>query len=236
MAGTSGKDRDGRVYSAPGDAVVQRRPVVVSRYRGFTRANHWLTAACMILLLLSGFAFFHPSLYWLTGLFGGGQTARWLHPLIGLVLVLSFFGLFVQMWRLNLPVREDLTWARHMPDLLRGDEEKLPALGKYNLGQKLVFWGMAGLILVLIVTGVMIWEQYFPHLVSIPVRRVAVVVHALAALGCVFIFILHVYAAIWTRGTLRAMTRGTVTGGWAFRHHRKWLRELAGRRGSGPAE
>lgn len=236
MAGTSGKARDGRVYSAPGDALVQRRPVVVSRYRGFTRANHWLTAACMILLLLSGFAFFHPSLYWLTALFGGGQTARWLHPLIGLVLVLSFFGLFVQMWRLNLPVREDLAWARHVPDLLRGDEEKLPDLGKYNLGQKLVFWGMAGLILVLIVTGVMIWEQYFPHLVSIPVRRVAVVVHALAALGCVFIFILHVYAAIWTRGTLRAMTRGTVTGGWAFRHHRKWLRELAGRRGSGPAE
>ncbi len=23
------------------------------------------------------------------------------------------------------------------------------------------------------------------------------------------------------------MTRGTVTGGWAWRHHRKWLRELA---------
>ena len=35
--------------------------------------------------------------------------------------------------------------------------------------------------------------------------------------------------AIWVRGTIRAMTSGTVTGGWAWRHHRKWLRELVTR-------
>ena len=220
---------ESRVHSAPGDHIASTRPVLVSRYRGFTRINPWITAACMIVLLLSGFAFFHPSLYGLTALFGGGQTARWLHPIVGLVLVLSFFGLFVQMWRLNLPRREDAEWSRKIGDVIQGNEENLPELGKYNLGQKLVFWGMAGLILVLVVTGVMIWEEYFPGLVSIPVRRVALAVHAIAAVLTVLVFILHVYAAIWTRGTLRAMTRGTVTGGWAFRHHRKWLRELAAR-------
>ena len=95
---------------------------------------------------------------------------------------------------------------------------------------------MAALIVVLIVTGVMIWQQYFPDLVSIPARRWAVLGHSLAAVLIILTFILHVYAAIWTRGTIRAMTRGTVTGGWAWRHHRKWLRELAGREGRGPAE
>ena len=40
------------------------------------------------------------------------------------------------------------------------------------------------------------------------------------------VWIVHVYAAIWVRGTIRAMTKGQVTGGWAWRHHRKWLREL----------
>jgi formate dehydrogenase subunit gamma len=40
------------------------------------------------------------------------------------------------------------------------------------------------------------------------------------------VWIIHVYAAIWIRGTIRAMTRGSVTGGWAWRHHRKWLRDL----------
>jgi len=220
---------DSRIHSAPGDAIVRARPVEVSRYRAFTRINHWITAACAVVLLLSGFAFFHPSLYWLTHLFGNGQAARWLHPIVGLVMALSFFGLFVQMWRLNLPRREDADWVRHAPDLLRGNEEAMPELGKYNAGQKLVFWGMAGLIALLLVTGVMIWEEYFPGLVSIPVRRVALVVHAVSALLMLLLFVLHVYAAIWTRGTLRAMTRGTVTGGWAFRHHRKWLRELVAR-------
>ena len=236
MTAAGGMMADKRLYSAPGDAIETKDPVLVSRYRGFTRLNHWVTAACMIVLLISGFSFFHPSLFWMTGLFGGGQATRWLHPLVGLVLVASFLLLFVQMWRLNLPRREDVEWSLKIGDLLKGNEDALPELGKYNAGQKVVFWGMSGLIVLLVATGVMIWEEYFPHLVSIPTRRIAVAVHALAAFGTILIFIAHVYAAIWTRGTIRAMTRGTVTGGWAFRHHRKWLRELAGRQERNPSE
>ncbi|SMO95967.1 formate dehydrogenase subunit gamma [Paracoccus laeviglucosivorans] len=225
-----------RIYSQSGDHIETTAPVTVSRYRGFTRANHWVTAASLIVLLLSGMALFHPSLYFLTALFGGGQVTRWLHPFVGILLFLSFLILFLQLWRLNLPRPEDATWVSHIGDVVRGEEEKLPELGKYNAGQKFIFWGMSALIVVLIGSGVMIWEQYFPQLVSIPVRRVAVLVHSLAAVAIILIFILHVYAAIWTRGTLRAMTRGTVTGGWAWRHHRKWLRELAGREKRDPAE
>ncbi len=224
------------VYSEPGDRIESTRPVTVSRYRGFIRANHWITALSLILLLLSGLAFFHPSLYFLTGLFGGGQTARWLHPVIGVVLFVSFMVMFIQLWRLNLPTPDDRKWLNQIGDVVKGNEENLPELGKYNAGQKFIFWGMTLLIVVLIVSGVMIWEQFFGDLVSIPTRRWAVLTHALAAVAIILVFILHVYAAFWTRGTLRAMTRGTVTGGWAYRHHRKWLRELAGRRQNGPAE
>lgn len=225
-----------RIFSQPGDRIETTHPVTVSRYRGFTRANHWLTAASLIVLALSGLALFHPALFFLTGLFGGGQTTRWLHPFVGILLFFSFLVLFLQLWRLNLPRPEDVTWVENMDELIKGHEDKLPELGKYNAGQKFIFWGMSALIVVLITSGVMIWEQYFPHLVSIPVRRWAVLTHALAAVGIILIFILHVYAAIWTRGTLRAMTRGTVTGGWAWRHHRKWLREVARRQDTPPAE
>ena len=223
-------------YSEPGDRIESTRPVTVSRYRGFIRVNHWVTALSLILLLLSGLAFFHPSMYFLTGLFGGGQTARWLHPIIGVVLFVSFLVMFVQLWRLNLPNKDDKAWLSQFGDVVKGNEDKLPELGKYNAGQKFIFWGMTALIVVLIVTGVMIWEQFFGDLVSIPVRRWAVLIHAVSAVAIILIFILHVYAAFWTRGTLRAMTRGTVTGGWAYRHHRKWLREVARRRQNGPAE
>lgn len=225
-----------RYYSQPGDRIETTAPVTVSRYRGFTRMNHWVTALSLIVLLLSGLALFSPHLYFLTGLFGGGQTTRWLHPIAGIVLFFSFLVLFLQLWRLNLPRPEDATWVENIGDVVTGHEEKLPELGKYNAGQKFIFWAMSVLIVVLIGSGIMVWEQYFPDLVTLPVRRWAMLVHSLAAVAIILVFILHVYAAIWTRGTIRAMTQGTVTGGWAWRHHRKWLRELAGRDGSGPAK
>jgi len=55
------------------------------------------------------------------------------------------------------------------------------------------------------------------------------VVHALCAIGAILIWIVHVYAAIWVKGTLRAMPRGSVTGGWAWKHHRKWFRQEVGK-------
>ena len=46
----------------------------VSRYTAAARFNHWITAVSLILLALSGLALFHPSLFFLTGLFGGGAV------------------------------------------------------------------------------------------------------------------------------------------------------------------
>jgi formate dehydrogenase subunit gamma len=51
-------------------------------------------------------------------------------------------------------------------------------------------------------------------------------VHAIAAVFAISVWIIHIHAAIWVRGTIRAMIRGSVTGGGAWRHHRKWLRGL----------
>ena len=130
----------------------------------------------------------------------------------------------------------DFVWLSRIKDVVSGNEEKLPELGKYNAGQKFIFWAMTGLILVLIVSGLAIWEQYFAPYTSIPTRRIAVLAHSIAAVLIICVFILHVYAGIWTRGTLRAMTHGSVTGGWAWRHHRKWLKELADQRKVDPAE
>lgn len=225
-----------KVKKDPEDSIDVGPPITVSRYGPGKRLNHWITASSLILLLLSGLAMFHPWLFFLTALFGGGQNTRTLHPWIGVVLFFSFFIFFFQLWRLNLPNRDDVRWTAQIGDLVRGHEEKLPELGKYNAGQKLIFWGMTFFILILIVTGITIWDQYFLDYTAISTKRVALLIHSLSAVLIILLFILHVYAAFWTRGTLRAMTRGTVTGGWAWRHHRKWFKELAGRRRSDPAE
>ena len=54
----------------------------------------------------------------------------------------------------------------------------------------------------------MIWDQYFCGYTTIEQKRLAVLVHALAAVAIICVWIVHVYAAIWVRGTIRAMTRG----------------------------
>ncbi|MFG1186152.1 MULTISPECIES: formate dehydrogenase subunit gamma [Xanthobacter] len=223
-----------------GDAVHPGRPVQVDRYTVGARINHWVTAISLILLAISGLALFHPSLYFLTGLFGGGQLTRTIHPWIGVVLFFSFAGMFLRFWKANLWKSEDGTWMRRLRDVIAGHEEKLPELGKYNAGQKLVFWGMSLLIMVLITSGVVIWQAYFATYTTIEQQRIALLVHALAAVAIICVWIVHVYAAIWVKGTISAMTKGQVTGGWAWRHHRKWFRELVSSRKSGtrgtPAE
>ena len=211
-----------------GDNIHAGRPVTVDRYTSGARINHWITAISLVLLALSGLPLFHPSLFFLTALFGGGQWTRTIHPWIGVVLFFSFAALFLRFWKANLWKREDGTWLARLRDVLTGHEEKLPEVGKYNAGQKVVFWSMSWLIIVLICSGILIWDRYFSGYFTIEQRRIAVLVHALAAVTIICVWIVHVYAAIWVRGTIGAMTRGQVTGGWAWRHHRKWLRELVG--------
>lgn len=199
----------------------------VDRYPGRVRVNHWVTAISLILLAISGAALFHPSLFFLSSFFGGGSNTRALHPWIGVVLLASFAILFVQMVRYNFWTKVDTQWMRHIGDVMSGHEENLPEIGKYNGAQKIVFWLMTLLILVLFGTGIMIWYEYFGATFTIEQQRFGHILHALAAIAMLLVVIVHIYAGFYVRGTMNAMTEGKVTGGWASRHHRLWLRKEA---------
>jgi len=199
----------------------------VARYTTSQRINHWITAACLILLALSGLSLFHPSLFFLTALFGGGPETRAIHPWFGTVLLISFGILFVRFFHHNLWNRDDLLWMLKIRYVVTNDEENVPEVGRYNAGQKAVFWSMSVLILVLFSSGIVIWDQYFFKFTSIEQKRIAALAHSVAAIAAIMVWIVHVYAAIWIRGTMGGMMRGSVTAGWTFRHHRKWLRALA---------
>jgi len=204
----------------------------VHRYSAGARLNHWVTAISLILLALSGMALFHPSLFFLTGLFGGGALTRTIHPWIGVLILFSFFGLFFRFWRQNLWRRIDTVWLKKGRAVLAGHEEEIPEIGKYNAGQKLVFWLMTLLMVVLFVSGLAMWDEQHQWLkgtlgldFSVHQKRIAALVHALGAVVTILVWIVHVYAAIWVKGTVSAMTRGTVSGGWGWRHHRGWLKD-----------
>lgn len=218
-------------------------PIRVRRYSGSARINHWVTGIGFVLLTLSGLSLFHPSLFSLSALFGGGATVRWLHPWMGVVFAVGFLGLFLRFFVANLPERTDWSWLARLRHVLAGREEYLPEIGKYNAGQKAVFWSMAILVPVMLVTGIGLWapglawvEQTFGFKATIDQKRLAALIHALAAVLMIVIWIVHVYAAIWVRGTLSAMTRGSVSGGWAWRHHRRWFRQEVGSKEPAPRQ
>lgn len=212
---------------------MRQAPGSITRYTTHARINHWITAGTLILLALSGMALFHPALFFLSDLFGGGVYDRTIHPWFGVVLLVSFSLLFIRFARHNLWNRDDSRWMGALGSVLTNDEAHAPEVGRYNAGQKLVFWLMTLLILVLFVTGIVIWDAHFFGYTTIETKRVAQLVHSLAAVVIISVWIVHVYAALWVRGSVGGMMHGTVTAGWSWRHHRKWLREIIGAPGEG---
>jgi len=198
----------------------------IVRYLPLTRINHWTVAICFVLAALSGIALFHPALFWLSGVFGGGPWTRILHPFIGVAMVLAFTGLALKFWADNHLHDRDWAWLRKISDVVRNREDRLPDVGRYNAGQKLLFFTLVICLAGLLLSGIVIWRAYFSWLFSIDVIRLAVLLHAFCAFVLISAIIVHIYAAIWVKGSIAAMTRGTVSPGWAWKHHRLWFREV----------
>lgn len=202
---------------------------MILRHSASERLNHWIVALCFLLAGLSGLSFFHPAFYWLSALFGGGTWARVLHPFFGCLLSFFFLILFLRTWKDNRLTASDWQWAGHMSDILQNKTENLPELGKYNFGQKLLTKTLLVAILFLLASGILIWQPWFASEFSVALRRIAVLVHAFSAFTALLCFVVHVYAAYWTRGSIKSMTQGTVTAAWARHHHARWYKEMTGK-------
>lgn len=196
------------------------------RYSAEVRTNHWLNALGFILAALSGLALFHPALFWFSNLFGGGPWTRILHPYLGLAAALLFLLLAAAVWDDNRMRPADWQWLRQWRDVVSNREDRLPEVGRYNAGQKLLFLvivvGMVGLLL----SGIVIWRAHFSAYFSVGLIRFASLVHALCAFALIVAILIHIYAALWVKGSVHAMVRGTVTPGWAWKHHRAWFRQI----------
>lgn len=193
------------------------------------RIAHWVVAIVFVFLFVSGLALFHPIFYWLAWVFGGGQFMRWLHPIAGVVLALTFTWYAAQIAAENRWLPADRAWVANMWRYMRKEHEPKDT-HKYNAGQKLMFWSMVPIIALMLLTGIALWQPWFAPAFSPGLRRLAGLVHA----ACAFVMFVgigvHVYAAYWTKGSVQAMVRGSVSASWAKFHHPAWYREVAGER------
>jgi len=202
-----------------------RRATLV-RYTAGQRTNHWIVAMTFVLAALSGLALFHPALFWLSNLFGGGPWTRILHPYLALAMLFAFLFMASTFWKDNRMQDRDWAWLRQIKDVVNNREERLPEVGRYNAGQKLLFFTIVICLIGLLLSGIVIWRAYFSNYIPVGLIRLSSVVHAVCAWVLVCAILVHIYAGIWVKGSVRAMTRGTVTPGWAWKHHRGWFRQM----------
>ncbi|MBU9831393.1 formate dehydrogenase cytochrome b556 subunit [Rahnella sp. FC061912-K] len=201
-----------------------KKEKLIQRYNLVERLNHWIVAFCFVTLALSGIGFFFPSFNWLMNVYGTPQLARILHPFFGVVMFVSFLGMFFRYWKHNLPEKDDLVWAKNIDKVLTNHE--VGDTGRYNFGQKCVFWAAIGCLVLLMASGVIIWRPWFADYFPIPLIRLALLVHSVAGIGLILVIIMHVYAATWAKGSISAMTGGKVPVSWAKYHHPRWYRQV----------
>lgn len=204
----------------------------IQRFSFLERVVHWVVGLSFLLLLLTGLAFSHPRLYWMTAVVGGGPTARVLHPWVGVLFALSFVAMFF-LWVRDMRIdAQDRQWLRAIRRYAVHDKARVPPAGKYNGGQKMFFWTMTVLGVAYVATGIPLWlpagflglGPFYGQIVN-----VSRLLHYLATVGGGLFLVVHVYlGTVAYPGTIGAMLHGHVTRRWAKLHHPRWHEERSG--------
>jgi formate dehydrogenase subunit gamma len=184
----------------------------VVRYSLAERLVHTAAAVSYVYLLLTGLAFWTPGLYWIATVLGGGYVSRAVHPFVGLFFAVVVARMYL-MWRRDMRTSAaDRAWRRAMAAYIRNDDAHVPAAGRFNFGQKQLFWIMVAGGAGLLVSGLILW---IPQTVPSSQRwllEVAILLHAVSALATIGGFIVHLYMGLAVvPGGLHAILHGDVS-------------------------
>jgi formate dehydrogenase subunit gamma len=202
----------------------------VQRFNGLERFVHWFTASAFIVLALTGLnvTFGRHVLLPLLGpdLFSNVSLAfKYVHNYVAFAFMIGVVLTFL-IWVIhNIPNRHDLEWLAAGGGLVgRGTH---PPAGKFNAGQKAVFWSVVVGGVALSVTGLyMLFPFQFGDIHS---QQLMTVIHAIVALVLIAIIIAHIYiGTLGMEGAFDAMSTGQVDENWAREHHSVWYAQLKG--------
>jgi formate dehydrogenase subunit gamma len=199
----------------------------IVRERLSARVVHWSVALTFFVCLFTGLPIWTPYLGFLANLFGGLHVCRLLHPWAGVAFAAASVLMFRQWVSQMLLTRADREFIAPRGMLryfeYRNDDAQV---GKYNGGQKMLFWAAALGALGLLASGLVMW---FPLAFPQPLREASYLLHDVAFSLFFAMIIGHIYLGTAAEpGTFRSITRGTVTKSWARLHHPLWYREVTG--------
>lgn len=189
------------------------------------RFCHVFIVILFILTALSGLSLFFPSIKAFGLVLGTPQLVRELHPFLGGIVFILLMFMLIRLVHHNIPNRDDVRWLKHINRIIAGKEPEDIPIGKYNAGQKILFWCIMSLISVLMITGIIMWRRYFAQYFPIDILRLAIFFHSLAAIGLILLIIGHAYMAFWVKGSVKGMISGYVSRAWARKNHSKWYHD-----------
>lgn len=200
----------------------------VLRFNNIDRFAHWTTAVSFLLMALTGIVLtFGRTL--LIPLIGHSafpslaQTSASVHNFVSVPFVVGL-AMIVALWlRDNIPEKADWIWIKSMGGLL-SKSGKHPEAGRFNAGQKGVFWSILLGGIAMAVTG---YLMMVPFAVSgIAGMQILHVIHGIVAGLLIAAVIGHIYiGTIGMEGAFDAMGSGVVDENWAIEHHRRWYEE-----------
>jgi formate dehydrogenase subunit gamma len=133
----------------------------VQRYTTKERIIHWWVGFSFLFLFLSGLGLFSPKFSWLLTVLGGKEFVRWLHPIVGIIFMVGIVRMYLS-WGKDFKLdSEDRVWLKNIKHYIRGEEEKLPPVGKYNAGQKLYGRVMIYGALLFLISGIFMWVHVY---------------------------------------------------------------------------
>ncbi|MEK9970511.1 MAG: formate dehydrogenase subunit gamma [Ferrovibrio sp.] len=203
----------------------------VERFTGVERFAHWLTAICFIILGLSGLNLsFGRSLLLpamgpeaFTSLSAFGKLA---HNFLSFPFVLGVFLMAVMWIRHNIFNAIDMEWFRQGGGLLKKGVH--PPAGKFNGGQKVIFWLVVLGATALAISGYILMFPFYGT--DIAGMQTAQLVHAIAGILMVAVILAHIYiGSIGMEGAFDAMGTGQVDVNWAREHHSLWAKDVTAR-------
>jgi formate dehydrogenase subunit gamma len=198
---------------------------MIERFSFLERAIHWASALSFLYAALTGLSMWSHKLFWLASVFGGGAVTRATHPWAGtfFAVVLGFmFRQWASQMRLDADDRE---WLKVSHRYAMNDETGVPDSGRFNAGQKMLFWMQSVSALLLLFSGIVLWN---PEWMPRSLRLIAILLHPVSALGSIAGIIVHIYmGTLAVPGALHAMVRGVVTDRWAKSHHKAWYKAIS---------
>jgi formate dehydrogenase subunit gamma len=198
----------------------------ITRFNGFERFVHWLTAASFIILGLTGLNIsFGKSI--LLPLIGPEafatitQLGKYAHNYLSVPFAAGIVLMLVIWVKDNIPGKVDWAWLKAGGGIVGKGH---PPAKKFNGGQKLIFWSVVLGGIALSVTGYLLLFPFSET--DIGGMQTAAIVHGLIGVILVGIILAHIYiGSIGMEGAFDAMGTGQVDENWAKEHHSLWVAE-----------